>query len=248
MKLTILIITLLYCIPMPGMGQNADNNRSKSLLSDFRITVSTQLIMQRSTDIQSNNTGFSNQEDLFFKNPVFGINLEWYGWDYVALSPRFSYYNGSATHFEDRRYAMIGIPGIHEDMYNFRLFLVEPGLKISIPFNHFELFLNGGPSIGFGSVKLEEQITRFRFDNGEMIPRDEEPYSKVEKENRREFGFYFSTGISLPISSSFRLQGEIGYRSLKLGDFDNPANAKINSLNYQLDSFTPSLGITYMIR
>lgn len=243
-----LLIYVIVCIPMLGIGQTIEGNYSTDLESSFRVTVSTQLLMQRSPEIQSNTSGFSNQEELFYQNPIFGISLDWYGWAYVALNPRILYYTGSATHFVDRSYAMIGIPGLHEDTYDFRLILLEPGLKISIPFDHFEMFLNGGPSIGFGSVKLEEQITRVRFENGEMIPRDEEPYTTTEKENRRKFGYYLSTGISIPISSSFRLQGEIGYRSLKLGEFDNSANAKMNSLNYQLDSFTPSLGITYMIR
>jgi hypothetical protein len=234
---------------MLGMGQTIQENRStEDLKSSFRVTISTQLLMQRSPEIQSNTSGFSNQEELFYQNPVFGISLDWYGWSYVALNPRISYYTGSASHFEDRSFVQIGIPGLYEDTYDFRLLLLEPGLKISIPFKNVEVFWNGGSTIGFGSVKLEEQITPIRYENGEAIPRNEDMYIENDKENRRDIGFYFSTGISIPISSSFRLQAEIGYRSLNLEEFDNPANAKLNSLHYQLDSFTPSLGITYILR
>jgi hypothetical protein len=241
---------VIVCTPMLGMGQAVEgNSSSEDLRSSFRVTVSTQLLMQRSTEIQSNTSGFSNQEELFYQNPVFGMSLDWYGWPYVALSPGISYYNGSATHFEDRSGAMIGFPGLYDDNYDFRLFLLEPGLKLSLPFKHAEVFWNGGPTIGFGSVKVETQVTPVRYENGEAIPRHEDTNTINNEENRRGIGFYFSTGISLPLSSSFRLQGEIGYRSLNLGDLEiNTGSFRFSELNYQLDSFTPGLGITYMIR
>lgn len=242
------VAIIIVFIPMLGMGQSNSEKHSTDLGSSFRITVSTQFLIQRSPEIQSNTVGFTNQEELFYQRPIFGINLEWYGWSYVALNPRISFYSGSASHFEDRSFVQIGIPGLYEDIYNFKLLLLEPGLKISLPFKNVEVFWNGGLTFGFGTVTLEEQIIPVRYENGEAIPRHEDTFVQNDEENRRSIGFYFSTGISLPISSSFRLQCEIGYRRLDLEEFDSPTNFKMNSLNYQLDSLTPSLGITYMIR
>lgn len=230
------------------IGQSNSEHHSTDLVSSFRVTVSTQFLLQRSTEIQSNSAADINQEELFYQKPLFGINLEWYGWSYVALNPRVSYYRDSASNFEDRRFTMIGIPGLYDDTYDFRLLLLEPGLKVSLPFNNVEVFWSAGLTFGFGNVKLEEQLIPVRIENGEAVPRHEDVYITTDEESRSGVGFYFSTGISLPISSSFRLQGEIGYRNLDLNEFDDPTNAKMNSLKYQLDSFTPSLGITYMIR
>jgi len=242
------LAVIIVFIPLQGMGQINGENHSTSLESSFRVTVTSQLFIQRSPEIQNNTSGVVNQEDLFYQRPIFGINLEWYGWSYTALNPRISYYRGSDSHFEDRSFAWIGIPGLHEDTYDFRLLLLEPGLKISLPFSNVEVFWTAGPTFGFGTVKLEEQITPVRHENGEAIPRYEDVFISTDEERRSGVGFYFSTGVTLPISSSFRLQGEIGYRRLDLKEFDSPTNAKFDALNYQLDSFTPSLGITYIIR
>ncbi len=239
---------IILFVPMRGMGQTDFEKHPTDLYLSFRVTVSTQLLIQRPPEIQSNTSEFINQKELFYQSPIYGINLEWYGWSYVALNPRISYYRGSDSHFEDRSYVQIGIPGLHEDIYDFRLLLLEPGLKISLPFKNIEVFWNGGPTFGFGMVKLEEQITPVRYENGETIPRHEDTSIQNDEESRRSIGFYFSTGISLPISSSFRLQGEIGYRRLDLEEFDSPTSFKLRSLDYKLDSFTPSLGITYVIQ
>lgn len=241
---------VIVCIPMLVVGQTIEENPStEDLESSLRVTVSTQLLMQRSPQIETNTSGFSNEEELFYQNPAFGINLDWYKWSFVALSSRITYYSGSASHFEDRSSAIIGFPGLYNDNYDFRLFLIEPGLKISIPFKKVEVFWSGGSTFGFGSVKVETQTTPVRYENGEPIPRHEDTNTINNEENRRGIGFYFSTGISFPLSSSIRLQGEIGYRKLNLGEFEvNTGPFRLSELNYQLDSFTPSLGITYMIR
>jgi len=240
--------SVIVCIPALGMGQPVEENNSTGLESSFRLTISTQLLMQRSSENQSNTSGFSNQEELFYQNPIAGINLDWYKWPFVALSPRISYYSGSASHSEDRSGAMIGFPGLYEDNYGFSLFLMEPGLRISIPFKNVEAFWSGGSTFGFGSVKVETQVTPVRYENGEAIPRYEETNTINNEGSRRGIGFYFSTGVSLPLSSSFRLQGEIGYRRLNLGEFEFQAGSfRFSELNYQLNSFSPSLGVTYII-
>jgi len=245
----LLLASVIVCIPTFGMGQAIENNYSTELESSLRLTVSTQFLMQRPSETQSNTFRFSNQEEMFYQNPVFGISLDWYKWSFIALSPSISYYSGSASHFEDRSGAMIGFPGLYDDNYDFRLFLVEPGLKLSIPFKNVEVFWSGGPTIGFGSLNVETQVTPVRYDNGEAIPRHEDTNTINNEENRRGIGFYLSTGISFPLSSSFRLQGEIGYRGLNLGELEiQTGSFRFSELNYQLDSFTPTLGITYMIR
>lgn len=246
-KLSILAF-IFTLIPLLGMAQGSAGE-VENLKSSLRISFSTQLLMQRSSESLSNSTLFADQDKLFFQNPVFGINLDWYGWANVALNSRISYYSGSASHFEERTGIVIGIPGLYEDNYDFRLLLLEPGLKLSLPFKNFEVFWTGGPTFGFGSVKLEVQVTPVRYENGEAIPRHDDTHKMNQEENRRNIGFNFSTGFSLPISSSFRFQGEIGYRNLGLEEFEIQAGQiRFNRLNYQLDSFTPTLGITYIIR
>lgn len=240
---------IIACIPIFGMAQDNTENRAENLKSSFRVTVSTQLLMQRSLENPPNSPVFEGQDELFYQNPVFGINLDWYGWANVALHSRISYYSGSASHFEDRTGIVIGMPGLYEDNYHFNLLLLEPGVKVTLPFNNFEVFWNGGPTFGFGSVNLEVQITPVQYENGESEPRHEDTYKINQEKDRRDIGFYFSTGISLPISSSFRLQGEIGYRNLNLEEIEVSAGYfRFSTLNYQLDSFTPTLGITYIIR
>lgn len=240
---------VIFCIPMLVMGQTFEENSStEKSESSFRITVSTQLLMQRSPEVKTNTSGFPNKEELFYQNPAFGVNLDWQKWSFVALSSRITYYSSSASHFEDRSGAMIGFPGLYDDNYDFSMFLIEPGLKISIPFKNLEMFWSGGPTFGLGSLKVETKVTPVQYENGEPILRHEDISTINNKDNRRGIGFYFSTGISFPLSSSFRLQGEIGYRKLNLGEFEvHTGTFRFNELNYQLDSFIPSLGITYMI-
>lgn len=146
-----LLAFIIACIPIFGMAQDKTENRAENLKSSFRVSVSTQLLLQRSVENPSNLPVFEGQDELFYQNPVFGVNLDWYGWSYVALNPRISYYRGSASHFEDKTGVVIGIPGLYEDNYNFNLLLLEPGIKLTLPFKNFEVFWSGGPTFGFGS-------------------------------------------------------------------------------------------------
>lgn len=249
-RIKLFILAFIFTlIPLLGMAQG-NVGEVEHLKSSLRISFSTQLLMQRSSESLSNSALFADQDKLFYRNPAFGLNLDWHGWSNIALNARISYYSGSASHFEERTGIIFGLPGLFDDNYDFRLVLLEPGLKLTLPFKNFEVFWTGGPTFGFGSLNLEVQVTPFRYENDEAIPRHDDTFKMNHEGNRRNIGYYFSTGFSLPISTSFRFQGEIGYRNLDLEEFEifQGGINRFSRLNYHLDSFTPTLSITYVIR
>src|SRR5690554_2453630 len=143
-KLSVLVFILTF-IPILGMTQYSTENESKNLKSSIRISASTQLLLQRNSDNFSNSPVFADQNKLFFHNPVYGINLEWYGWANIALNPRISYSSDSASESLNLSGIVIGDPGFYKDNYDFSLLLFEPGLKLTLPFKSLEIFWAGGP-------------------------------------------------------------------------------------------------------